>query len=109
VKSFKHSPKYKNERAREVIMAQATAMQYNQDYSANSEPKKDIAESVLRSADRSTKQATGVSLFHILTIGSIGASIALFLSGKRLEGIFVGLWAPTFEALKTASDKKRES
>jgi hypothetical protein len=44
-----------------------------------------------------------------LTIGSIGASIALFLSGKKMEGIFVGLWAPTFEALKTASDKKRES
>ncbi len=90
-------------------MTQATATQQNQDFSATTEPKRDIAESVLHTADKSTKQATGVSLFHILTIGSIGASIALFLSGKKMEGIFVGLWAPTFEALKTASDKKRES
>jgi hypothetical protein len=71
--------------------------------------RKDIAESVLATMDKSTKQATGISLFHILTIGSIGASIALFLSGKRMEGIFVGLWAPTFEALKTASDKSKNS
>lgn len=90
-------------------MVQAATAQQNQGFSTNSELKRDIAESVLNIADKSTKQATGVSLFHILTIGSIGASIALFLSGKKMEGIFVGLWAPTFEALKTASDKKRES
>jgi|AntDryMetagUQ255_1029468.scaffolds.fasta_scaffold19686_1 hypothetical protein len=89
-------------------MVQAATAQQNQGFSANTEPKRDIAESVLHTVDKSTKQATGVSLLHILTIGSIGASIALFLSGKKLEGIFIGLWAPTFEALKTASDKKRE-
>lgn len=67
---------------------------------------RDVAESVIRRVDRSTRQTTGMSLLHILTIGSIGASIALFLSGRKNEGIFVGLWAPTFEALKSASDRR---
>lgn len=62
----------------------------------------DKAESMLKTVDESTKQTTGISLFHILTLGSIGASIALFLSGKKQAGIFVGLWPPTFQALKAA-------
>lgn len=66
----------------------------------------DIAESALRKMDRSVKNSTGVSLFHILTIGSIAASIALYLSGKKSLGIFVGLWPPTFEALKAAADRR---
>ncbi len=66
----------------------------------------DIAESALRSIDRSVKNSTGVSLFHILTIGSIAASIALYASGKKSLGIFVGLWPPTFEALKAAADRR---
>ncbi|HEX8846771.1 MAG TPA: hypothetical protein VF791_19165 [Pyrinomonadaceae bacterium] len=69
---------------------------------------KDVAESVLRTIDRSTKKATGLSLFHILTLGSIGASIALFLSGKKQAGIFVGLWPPTFQALKSVADTNKE-
>ena len=28
-------------------------------------------------------------------LGSIALSVALFVSGKRETGIFVGLWAPT--------------
>lgn len=68
-------------------------------------PKRDAAESVLKTVDKSTQKATGVSLFHILTIGSIGASIALYLSGKEKAGIFVGLWPPTFQALKAVVDK----
>jgi hypothetical protein len=67
---------------------------------------RDSAESLLKTVDESTKQSTGVSLFHILTIGSIGASIALFLSGKKEAGIFVGLWPPTFQALKAVVDKR---
>jgi hypothetical protein len=67
---------------------------------------RDAAESLLKTVDESTKQSTGVSLFHILTIGSIGASIALFLSGKKEVGIFVGLWPPTFQALKAVVDKR---
>ena len=67
--------------------------------------KLDAAESLLKTVDESTKGATGVSLFHILTFGSIGASIALYLAGKRQAGIFVGLWPPTFQALKSVVDK----
>ena len=44
---------------------------------------RDAAESMLKTVDDSTKGATGVSLFHILTFGSIGASIALYLVGKN--------------------------
>lgn len=66
---------------------------------------RDAAESMLKTVDKSTQKSTGVSLFHILTIGAIGASIALFLSGKKTGGIFVGLWPPTFQALKAVVDK----
>jgi hypothetical protein len=48
-----------------------------------------------------------ISLFHILTLGSIGASIALFFSGNKQAGIFVGLWPPTFQALKSVVDKNK--
>jgi hypothetical protein len=65
----------------------------------------DAVESILRRADTSTTNATGTSLFHLLTLGSIGASIALFLAGKRQLGIFIGLWPPTFQALKAVVDK----
>ena len=71
--------------------------------------KRDAAESVLKVVDNSTQKATGVSLFHILTLGAIGASIALFFSGKQKAGIFVGLWPPTFQALKSVVDKGKET
>ncbi len=66
----------------------------------------DRAESVLRTIDNTTGQRTGVSLFHILALLSIVGSIALFASGRRMEAIFVGLWPPTFEALKSAAENK---
>lgn len=66
---------------------------------------RDAAESMLKTVDKSTQKSTGVSLFHILTISAIGASIALFLSGRKTGGIFVGLWPPTFQALKAVVDK----
>lgn len=65
----------------------------------------DAAESILKTVDESTKGTTGVSLIHMLTLGSIGASIALYLSGKKSAAIFVGLWPPTFQALKSVVDK----
>ena len=71
--------------------------------------KTDVAETVLKTVDKSTQKATGVSLFHILTLGAIGASVALFLSGKHKAGIFVGLWPPTFQALKAVVDKGNET
>lgn len=69
----------------------------------------DRVEDVLQTIDGTTVESTGVSLFHILTVGSIGASIALFLSGKRMAGIFVGLWPPTFQALKSVVDKNSKT
>jgi len=68
----------------------------------------DAAESVLSTIDESTKRTTGISLFHILTLGSIGASIALFFSGNKQAGIFVGLWPPTFQALKSAVENSKK-
>ena len=35
------------------------------------------------------------SVYYGGVLGSILLSAGLFLSGKRLAGIFVGLWAPT--------------
>ena len=35
------------------------------------------------------------SVYYGGVFGSILLSLALFFSGKRLAGIFVGLWAPT--------------
>jgi len=89
-------------------MAQATATRLDQDYSTTSGKQPDAAESMLKTVDETTVQSTGISLFHILTLGSIGASIALFLSGKKEAGIFVGLWPPTFQALKSVVDKKNK-
>ena len=68
----------------------------------------DKAEAVLKTSDKDTVGSTGISLFHILTIGSIGASLALFFSGNRQAGIFVGLWPPTFQALKSVVDKSNK-
>ena len=70
---------------------------------------KDVVEATLRTIDQSTKHATGVSLFHILTLGSIGASLALFFSGNKTAAIFVGLWPPTFQALKGVADTNKEN
>jgi len=68
----------------------------------------DKAEAVLQTIDKTTVESTGISLFHILTIGSIGASLALFFSGNKQAGIFVGLWPPTFQALKAVVDKNKQ-
>lgn len=73
--------------------------------SSLSTAKPDAAETMLKAVDKSTQNVTGVSLFHILTLGAIGASVALFLNGKHKAGIFVGLWPPTFQALKAVVDK----
>jgi hypothetical protein len=87
-------------------MSQATATRMGQETGTTGQ--KDAAESLIRTVDESTKQATGISLFHILTLGSIGASIALFLSGNKQAGIFVGLWPPTFQALKAVADTNKD-
>jgi hypothetical protein len=65
----------------------------------------DRIESLLRRIDTTVTETTGTSLFHILTFASITASVLLFARGRKLEGLFVGLWPPTFQALKAAADK----
>jgi hypothetical protein len=65
----------------------------------------DRAESTLRTVDEGVKDKTGISLFHLLTAASIVGSLLLFFSGRRTEAIFVGLWPPTFQALKAAAEK----
>jgi hypothetical protein len=66
---------------------------------------RDRAESFAHDLDEQTKEKTGISLFHLLTAASIIGSIALFVSGRRTAAIFVGLWPPTFQALKSATEK----
>jgi len=66
----------------------------------------DRIESVLRDIDESTMNITGTSLFHVLTVASIAVSIGLFASGKKTAALFVGLWPATFQALKSASQRR---
>jgi len=87
----------------------ATALGTERNLNTTDVANKDVAESMLRTIDQSTKEATGVSLFHILTLGSIGASLALFFSGNKQAAIFVGLWPPTFQALKSVADTNKDN
>ena len=63
---------------------------------------RDRAESFGKRIHRMGKRKTGMSTFNWLTIGSIAASVALFASGRKQLALFVGLWPPTFQALKSS-------
>ena len=67
----------------------------------------DIAESLMHKVDEKVKSKSGLSLFHIATGLSIAVSLVLFLRGKKMEAIFIGLWPPTIEALKSASEHRK--
>jgi hypothetical protein len=60
----------------------------------------DPLESKLHLIDSAVAEKTGTGLLNWLTVGSIIASIYLFSTGKKQLGIFIGLWPPTFQALK---------
>jgi hypothetical protein len=77
-------------------------------YSDETLARTDAAETILQSVDKSTIGTTGISLFHLLTFASIGGSIALYFTGSKKAGIFVGLWPPTFQALKAVVDKNSQ-
>ncbi len=62
--------------------------------------KVDHVENKLYSIDSAVADQTGTSLLNWLTAGSIIASIYLFSTGRKQLGIFIGLWPPTFQALK---------
>ena|SRR3982751_118228 len=68
----------------------------------------DQAQSVIQTADKRVKEATGLSLLHILTLGSIGASIALLIAGKKSAALFVGLWPPTIQSLKSVIEGNKK-
>lgn len=89
-------------------MTQSNTETTNQ-YNPLAEDRKDVVEGALRTVDQSTKTTTGVSLFHILTFASIGGSLALYFAGKKSAAIFVGLWPPTFQALKAVADTNKEN
>lgn len=67
--------------------------------------KTDVYESAVRKADKGVRRQTGMSGLHWLTLGSIAASLAFYLTGKKDAAFFVGLWPPTFLALKSAAQK----
>jgi hypothetical protein len=61
----------------------------------------DYLESTKNKGDEYSGRKRRNSLYHWLALGSIGASVALFAAGKKSAAIFVGLWPPTFEALRS--------
>jgi len=65
----------------------------------------DMVDSGAHELDHQTRRVTGASALHWATLVSIGASITLFLAGKRELAIFVGLWPPTFQALKANAER----
>ncbi len=68
---------------------------------------RDYPETALRGAERYVRRTTGTSVLHWATLASIGASIGLYLAGKKYAAIFVGLWAPTFQSLKASAERER--
>ncbi len=67
----------------------------------------DMVESTVRKIDEPVRRKMGMSIFHMLSLASIGASVSLFLAGRKDLAIFIGLWPPTFEALRAASENRR--
>ena len=60
----------------------------------------DVLENTKQRIEEFSKEKTGMSALHVLTVATIGASIALYLSGRKELAIFIGLWPPTFQALR---------
>lgn len=71
------------------------------EYSSGFDRNTDMVESTARQFDEQSKQLTGASATHWLTLASIGASVACFIAGKRDWALFFGLWPPTIQALRT--------
>jgi hypothetical protein len=67
----------------------------------------DLGEAVVRKVDQQSMRKMGVGALHILSVASIVGSLLLFLRGRKIEGIFMGLWPPTFEALSAAANRRQ--
>jgi hypothetical protein len=62
----------------------------------------DRAEALGKTISKLGRGKTGMSTFHWLTLASIGTSIGLFIAGKKQLALFVGLWPPTFQAIRAS-------
>lgn len=69
---------------------------------------KDLSDAVVQKIEKAAISRTGISPMAVMAVGSIVASISLFIAGKRELAIFVGLWPPTFFALKSAAERSEE-
>lgn len=67
---------------------------------ASQHRQEDVLEGTKNRIENYSREKTGVSALHVLTIATIGASIALYLAGKKQLAIFIGLWPPTCQALR---------
>jgi hypothetical protein len=54
-----------------------------------------------------TRHRTGVLLFLVVAAASFVLSVALWFSGNRDEGLFVGLWVPSILAFWIAAVRTR--
>jgi len=66
----------------------------------------DLGETAVRKIDQQSMRKVGVGALHILSLASIVGSLLLFMRGRKIEGIFMGLWPPTFEALSSAANRR---
>ena len=61
----------------------------------------DVLEDTKNKIEQFSREKTGFSALHVLTIATIGVSIGLYLAGRKQLAIFIGLWPPTFQALRS--------
>lgn len=66
----------------------------------------DLGEAAVRKIDQQSLRRVGVGALHLLSLASIAGSLLLFMKGRKMEGIFMGLWPPTFEALSSAANRR---
>jgi hypothetical protein len=60
----------------------------------------------VRRIDEPGRRKIGFSVFHALSLASIGAAIVFFIAGRIDLAIFVGLCSPTIEALRAAAENR---
>jgi hypothetical protein len=58
------------------------------------------AQGTIRSADELARRHTGMNLWRWLTLGSVGAAVALFATGKKNLALLVGTAPATLSAFR---------
>ena len=67
----------------------------------------DRGEATVRKVDQGSMRKVGIGALHLLSLASIAGSLLLFLRGRKMEGIFMGLWPPTFEAISAVANRRQ--